>query len=116
MTGLCIVDSITKPLKIYCDNNATMFYSKNNKTSSGSKHLELKYLTVRDIVKKNNIVVEYIGTGFMLVDPLTKGLRPLVFKNHVERMGIVSSFDVLGSWEFVLYVIFLSCCILFWTL
>jgi hypothetical protein len=58
--------------------------------------LELKYLTVRDFVKKNDIIVEYIGTNFMLADPLTKGLRPIVFKNHVENMGIVSSFDVFG--------------------
>lgn len=72
------------------------FYSKNNKTSNGSKHLELKYLTVRYLVKKNDILVEYIGTDFMLVDPLPKGLRPIVFKNHVESMDMVSSFDVLG--------------------
>ena len=96
VTGLRIVDSIARPLKLYCDNNAAVFYSKNNKTSSGSKHLELKYLTVRDFVKKNDIIVEYIGTNFMLADPLTKGLRPIVFKNHVENMGIVSSFDVFG--------------------
>lgn len=76
--GLRIVDSIAKPLKIYCDNSATVFYSKNNKTFNSSKHLELKYLTVRGLVKKNDIVVEYIDTDFMLVDPLTKGLSPIV--------------------------------------
>ncbi|XP_050908550.1 secreted RxLR effector protein 161-like [Lathyrus oleraceus] len=96
VTGLRIVDSISKPLKLYCDNNEAMFYYKNNKTFNDSKNLELKYLTVRDLVKKNDIVVEYIGTDFMLVDPLTKVLRPIVFKNHVESMGFVSSLDVLG--------------------
>lgn len=42
--GLRIVDFIAKPLKLYCDNSAVVFYSKNNKTSSGSKHFKSKYL------------------------------------------------------------------------
>ena len=73
-----------------------MFYTKNNKTFRGSKHLELKYLTVRDLVKDGSIVVKHVDTNSMLVDPLIKGLRPIVFKRHVENMGIVSSFDILG--------------------
>lgn len=96
VTGLRIVYSIARPLKLYYNNNLTVLYSKNNKTFSGSKHLELKYLTLRDLVKKNDIVIEYIGTNFMIIDPLTRGLRSIVFKNHVESMCIVSSFDVLG--------------------
>jgi len=31
VSGLGIVDSIAKPLRIYCDNSATVFFSKNNK-------------------------------------------------------------------------------------
>ncbi|KAL7102197.1 hypothetical protein ACP275_08G104400 [Erythranthe tilingii] len=40
--GFKAVDSITKPLKIYCDNTAAVFFSKNGKYSSGSKHMDLK--------------------------------------------------------------------------
>ncbi len=85
-------------MTIFCDNRASVFHTKNNKTSSGSKHLELKYLTVRDLVKKGNIVVKHIDTNCMLTetDPLPKGLKPIVFKSHVENMGIVSSFNVLS--------------------
>jgi hypothetical protein len=96
VTGLRIVDSISRPMRIFCDNSAAVFHTKNNKTSSGSKHLELKYLTVRDLVKDGTIVVEHIDTNSMLADPLTKVLRPTVFKSHVGNMGIVSSFDVFG--------------------
>jgi hypothetical protein len=96
VTGLRIVDSISRPMRIFCDNSAAVFHTKNNKTSSGSKHLELKYLTVRDLVKDDTIVVEHIDTNSMLADPLTKGLRPIVFKSHIGNMGIVSSFDVFG--------------------
>ena len=87
------MDSIARPLRIFCDNKYTMFYMKNNKTFSGSKHLKLKYLTARDLVKDDSILVEHVDTDSMIVDPLTKGLMPIVF---IENMGIVSSFDMLG--------------------
>ena len=80
---------------IYCDNNAVVFYSKNNKISTGSKHMEIKYLTVKDLVKKGDIVIEHIRTESMLADPLTKGLKPITFKEHVVNMGVIKSFDSL---------------------
>ena len=34
VSRLGVVDSISKPLRIYCDNTATVFFSKNGKFSS----------------------------------------------------------------------------------
>ena len=96
MTRLSIMDSIARPLRILCDNNIVVFYTKNNKTSKGSKHLKLKCPTIRDLVKDGSIVVKHVDIDSMLVDPMTKGLKPVVFIQHVENMGIVSSFDMLG--------------------
>ncbi|GAA0175175.1 hypothetical protein LIER_41863 [Lithospermum erythrorhizon] len=50
ISRLGIVDTIAKPLKIYCDNVAAVFFSKNDKYSSGAKHIDLKYLTVKEDV------------------------------------------------------------------
>ena len=50
VSGLGVVDSIDKSLRIYCDNTATVFFSKNDKFSSGSKHMDLKYLVVKERV------------------------------------------------------------------
>ncbi|KAM6560616.1 hypothetical protein CsatA_029855 [Cannabis sativa] len=91
-----VVDSISTPMLIYCDNNAAVFFSKNNKISSASKHMEIKYLTVRDLVKKGDIVIENCKTESMLADPLTKGLSVVLFNKHVVNMGILESFDLLG--------------------
>jgi len=41
---LGIVDTIAKPLKIYYDNFAALFSSKNDIYSNSAKHMELKYL------------------------------------------------------------------------
>ncbi|KAH9801459.1 hypothetical protein KPL71_001044 [Citrus sinensis] len=43
ISGLEIVDSISRPLKIYCDNSAAVFLAKNNKSGSRSKHIDIKY-------------------------------------------------------------------------
>ena len=42
ISGLGVVDSIAKPLRIQCDNTAAVFFSKNDKYSKGAKHIELK--------------------------------------------------------------------------
>ena len=90
---LQVVDSISRPIIIYCDNNPVMFYSENNKTSTGSKHMEIKYLTVKNLVKKGDIVIEHIRTESMLAGPLTKCLKPIAFKEHVVNMSVIKSFD-----------------------
>ena len=90
------MDSISKPLTIYCDNSAAVSFSKNNKRSSGSKHMEIKYLVVREKVQKLQTAIVHIATEDMIADPLTKGLSPKVFQGHVARMGLVDSLDVFG--------------------
>ena len=57
ISELQVVDSIFLPIVIYCDNNAAVLYSKNNKISMVSKHMEIKYLTINDLVKKWDIVM-----------------------------------------------------------
>ena len=53
ISGLGVVDSIAKPLKIYCDNTAIVFFSKNDKYSKGAKHMELKYFAVKEVQKQS---------------------------------------------------------------
>ena len=92
---LQVVDFISRPIVIYCDNNAAVFYFRNNKISIGSKHMEIKYFTIKDLVKKGDIVIEHIRTESILADPLTKGLKPIAFKEHAVNMGVIESFDSL---------------------
>ena len=68
-----------------------MFLAKNNKSGSRSKHIDIKYLAIREHVKEKQVVIEHIITELMITDPLTKGMLPMKFKDHVGRMRIVSS-------------------------
>ena len=91
ISGLRIVNSISRPLKLYYDNSAAVFMAKNNKSGSRSKHIYIKYLTIRERVKEMKVVIEYISTELMIVDPLTKGMPPKYFKDHVVQMGLGST-------------------------
>ena len=51
--GLRVIDSISRPLSIFYDNSAAMFLAKNNKSESRSKHINIKYLAIREHVKEN---------------------------------------------------------------
>ena len=90
ISRLRVVDSISRPLKIYCDNSTAVFMAKNNKSSSRNKHINIKYLALRERVKEKTVVIEHVSTELMIVDPLTKGMPPLKFKDHVDRLGLGS--------------------------
>jgi hypothetical protein len=62
ISGLGIVDFVSNPLRIYCDNSAVVFFSKNDKYSKDAKHMELKYLTVKEDVQKQRVSIEHIST------------------------------------------------------
>ena len=42
--GLKVVDDIYRPLKLYCDNNPTVQYAHNIKSSGATKHINIKVL------------------------------------------------------------------------
>ena len=84
---------MAKPLKIYCDNSAAVFFSKNDKYSKGFKHMELKYFVIKEEFQKHRVSIEHISTNFMVADPLTKGFPLKMFGEHVERMSIRGYLD-----------------------
>ena len=61
---------------------------KNRNSGSRSKHIDIKYLAIREHVKSNKVAIEHISTRLMIADPLTKGLPPKAYKEHVEHMGL----------------------------
>ena len=74
ISGLRIVDSISRPLNLYRDNSIAVFMAKNNKSGSRSKHIGIKYLAIREHVKEEKVVIEHISTESVIADPLTKGM------------------------------------------
>ena len=68
------MDYISRPLRILYDNSVAVFLAKNNKSGSLRKHIDIKYLAIREHVKEKQVVIEHISTKLMIADPLTKGM------------------------------------------
>ena len=83
-----------KPLRIYCENSDVVQFSKNNKTTGGSKHIDIKYLVVKERVQNRVVSIEHIKNTLMLADPLTKVLPPKLFMDYVVCMGLVASLSI----------------------
>ena len=92
--GLRIMDGIERPLKLFFNNKPAILYSNNNKSSTKSKFIDIKFLVVKERVQSGLISIEHIGTNSMIADPLTKGLPPKVYHEHTAHMGVVSLQDV----------------------
>ena len=107
VTGLRVVKGIERPLKLYCDNNSAVLYTNNNISSSKSKNIDIKFLVVKERVQNGQLSIEHIGTNFMIVDSLTKGLPPKVSHQHIASMGVILYEDIRFYWEFVFEMLLL---------
>ena len=63
------------------------FLAKNNKSESRSKYIDIKYLTIRELIKDKTVFIEHVSTELMIADPLTKGMPLSKFKDHIDHMG-----------------------------
>ena len=83
-----MVDNVEKPLKLYCGNELAVFCAHNNKLSGAAKHIDIKVYVVMELVQNQPICLEHVETSKMLADPLTKGLPPNMFREHLAGMGL----------------------------
>ncbi|GBN44499.1 hypothetical protein AVEN_156346-1 [Araneus ventricosus] len=60
------------PQKVLVDNQGAILIAINHVTSERSKHIDIKYFFLRDLVKEKSIVFEYIPSSENLADLLTK--------------------------------------------
>lgn len=91
ISALGVVDSISRPLKLFCDNSAAVAFSKNTRSISRSKHIDVKFYFVKEKVAESLIDIEHMSTKSMLADPLTKGLPIIAFQEHVSQMGLLEA-------------------------
>ena len=91
ISALEVVHSISRPLKLFCDNSVVVSFSMNIRSTSCSKHIDVKFFFVKEKVSKSLISVEHTPTTSMLAGPLTKGLPICVFQEHVTRIGLLGA-------------------------
>jgi hypothetical protein len=70
---LRVVDSIERPLKLYCDDETVVLYAHNNKKIKAAKHINIMFYIVKEKIQNQTISLEHISTKKMIVDLLIKG-------------------------------------------
>lgn len=75
----------TEATEIHCDNKSAINLSKNPIMHNRSKHIELKYHFLREMVIKDQVKLEYCNTHNQLADVLTKALsiEKFVYFRHI---------------------------------
>jgi transposase InsO family protein len=78
----------TKATTVYEDNQGCIQLSKNAIMNKRSKHIEVKYFYIRDLVKDETVILEYIPTAEQTADILTKAIKNELFFKFKGQMGV----------------------------
>ena len=68
-----LVDLIENSLQLYSDNRDAKLCYKSDKSSAKSRHIDIKFLVIKDRVRNNIVFIDSISTILNIADPLTKG-------------------------------------------
>lgn len=78
-----------EPITIYEDNQATMCIARDQHCSKKTKHIDIRFHFVRDLISKNKIIVKYCNTNQMIADVFTKGLGLEKFLKARNMLGVI---------------------------
>lgn len=69
-----LYETIDEPIPTYCDNQGAIALASNNKFHARTKHIDLRYHFIRDLVKNGTLRLQYCPTAENVADIFTKAL------------------------------------------
>ena len=69
-----------------CDNQGTIAVTQNPTNHQRTKHIDIRYHFIRDLVQSGEIIVDYIPSQSNLADVLTKPLDRAQFSNLIAQI------------------------------
>ena len=90
-------EPLLSPLLLFGDNQGAIALSKEARFHSRTKHIRLDEHTAREYVERGELKVEYIPTGDMVADIMTKSLPFATFDKLRSRLGLVPNPSPLVS-------------------
>ena len=75
---------------VYCDNFSAIDISKNLVQHSKTKHTEIRYNFIRDLVDRKVVVLEYIPIECQNVDIFTKPLDRSKFESLCQVIDVIT--------------------------
>ena len=80
---------LTGPTILYVDNTSAIALVKNSKSCVRTRHIERRYLKIRELIDSGHIDVQYVSTTDNTADVLTKALPRADFQRHKECILVV---------------------------
>ena len=74
---------------ILCDNQSCIKMTENPVFHDRSKHIEIRYFYIRDMMQKGAIKLQYVSTDEQVDDVLTKPLSRVKFEHFRDKLGVV---------------------------
>ena len=69
------------PARVYHDNKSTICLAeKERSTNERTRHVKIRFFFIHDYIENNEIIIEYLPTGKMVADILTKPLHGALFE------------------------------------
>ena len=79
---------VNGPINIKADNQSAMKLAANPIYHPKSKHIDIQYHKVRELVDHGEIELDYIFTEDMVADGLTKPLKKAKHQKFIEQLGL----------------------------
>lgn len=80
---------VESPIQVFCDNQSAIQLSKNAVFHKRSKHIDVSYHFVRDLVKQKEIEINYLQTDCMPADILTKSLTKCKHERCIKLLQLL---------------------------
>jgi hypothetical protein len=82
-------DEVLDMVTLFCDNQSTIFVSKNPAEHKMMKHVDLRYKWIQEKVEAKEFEIEYVSTKDQVADVFTKALTKDVFQRLRTLCGVV---------------------------
>jgi hypothetical protein len=82
-----VLDSIV----IHVDNQSCLKLSENPLFHDKSKHIDIKYHYIREMMQRKVVLVQYLPTDEQVIDVLMKPLTRMKFEYFRDRLGVVEN-------------------------
>lgn len=76
--------------RFFCDNSSTIKLSKNPILHGRTKHIDIKFHFLRDLVKEGVVELIHCGTSEQMADIMTKPLKLESFLKLRNMLGVQS--------------------------
>ena len=95
LTESCLLGKVTTT--IHTDSSSAKSIATRIGVSKLTKHIQLRYLYVQDLVATNIIRIRKVSTHMNYADPLTKILPQQALLHHLPHLGLMSTHYDIGD-------------------